>query len=74
MKKLSDKAITILKGNNKAIGRMMAEFDRGEKTIKDWFDSGDIRLTTDLAVEILTDVTGLSKDELFEAKAEAMQS
>lgn len=66
MKKLSHNAVSLLIGNNKAIGRMMVEFDRCEKTIKGWFTQGDRRLALTESVEIMSSATGLSKQDLFE--------
>jgi hypothetical protein len=72
MKKLSHKAIAILTGSNLAIGRMMVEFDRCEKTIKGWFINGDRRLALPEAIEIMTGATGLSKMDLFEQEPAAV--
>lgn len=66
MKKLSHRAIELLTRSNQAIGRMMAEFDRCEKTIKGWFTNGDRRLALPEAIEIMTSETGLSQSDLFE--------
>lgn len=72
MKKLSHKAIELLIGNNQAIGRMMVEFDRCEKTIKAWLTNGDRRLGLTEAVEIMSDATGLTMEDLFEQETVAI--
>jgi hypothetical protein len=63
---VSDKAIELIKGNNKLMGRLMIAFDRGQNTIENWMASKDIRLTTPTAVQILKEETGLTEEEILE--------
>lgn len=63
---VSDKAIEMIKGNNKLMGRLMIAFDRGQNTIENWMVSKDIRLTTPTAVQILKEETGLTDNEILE--------
>lgn len=63
---ISDKAIQKLKGNNRAIARLMIEFDRGQATIENWMNAKDVRLTTPSAVTIISTETGLAQDEVLE--------
>ena len=62
---ISDKAITAIKGNNKALGLLVAEFNKHFRTIENWIDSKDIRLTTPGALEIIKTVTGLPEEEIL---------
>lgn len=66
---LSKKAASLIKGNNKLIGRLMEAFDRGQKTIEDWAANCDVRLTTPTATQIISDVTGLSEEEILEKES-----
>ena len=69
---ISELALSKIKGNSKLIGKMMAEFDKTEKTIYNWFDRKDPMLTTRAALRILVAETGLTEDEiLVEEKATA---
>lgn len=63
---VSDKAIEMIKGNNKLMGRLMIAFDRGQNTIENWMVAKDIRLTTPTAVQILKEETGLTDNEILE--------
>lgn len=62
---ISEKAIAGLKKNHKAIARLMIAFNRGSQTIEDWMRSRDIRLTTAMAVQIISEETGLTEDEIL---------
>jgi hypothetical protein len=63
---ISDKAAGMIKGNNRLIGRLMIAFDRHSKSIEDWAESRDIRLTTPTAVQIFKEETGLAESEILE--------
>jgi hypothetical protein len=63
---VTDKAIELIKGNNKLMGRLMIAFDRGQNTIENWMASKDIRLTTPTAVQIIKEETGLADSEIME--------
>ena len=63
---ISDKAIGRIKGNNILIGRLMAAFNRGQKSIEVWMDNKDIRLTTPTAVQIIREETELTDYEIVE--------
>lgn len=65
---LTQKAISIVKGNNQLIGALMAAFNRGQKTIEDWAESKDVRLTTPTAVKIFCEVGGLRENEVLESE------
>jgi hypothetical protein len=68
---VSDKAIEMIKGNNKLMGRLMIAFDRGQNTIENWMASKDIRLTTPTAVQIIKEETGLTEQEILEKEEPA---
>lgn len=65
---VSDKAIAGIKGSNKAIGRLIIAFDRGQNTIENWMRDKDVRLTTPMAVQIIREETGLSDEEILETE------
>lgn len=69
---ISEIASKKIKGNSKLIGKLMAEFDKTEKTIYNWFERKDPMLTTRAALRILVAETGLTEEEiLVEDKATA---
>lgn len=63
---ISDKAIEVLKGNHKALAALSYKFDKHAKTIENWLNNKDIRLTTPIAIDIIKAETGLSDSEIFE--------
>ena len=63
---ISDKGISVIKGNNKLLGNLMMAFDRSQNTIENWMASKDVRLTTPTAVQIIKEHTGLSEEEILE--------
>lgn len=65
-KVISEKAINEIKNNNPVMGRLMGAFDKGQATIENWLKSKDIRLTTPLAVQIISEGTGLNPGEILE--------
>lgn len=65
-KVISEKAIAEIKKNNPLIGKLMGAFNKGQATIENWLNKKDIRLTTPLAVEIISEGTGLSDTEILE--------
>ena len=64
--RISDKAITAIKGNNKLTGNLMMAFDRSQNTIENWLASNDVRLTTPTAVRIIKEHTGLLEEDILE--------
>lgn len=64
--KISNTAIDAIKKNNRAIGRLMIAFDRGQRSMEKWFNRQDVRLTTPQAVSIIKEETGLTEDEILE--------
>lgn len=63
---ITDIAISAIKGNNRAIAKLMIEFDRGQPTIENWMNSKDKRLTTPNAVKIISETTGLTEAVILE--------
>jgi hypothetical protein len=63
---ISQEACDRIKGNNKIIGRMMHAFDKHWTTIDRWAEEKDSRLTTPTAVQIISEETGLTKEEILE--------
>ena len=64
MTNISDRAIEAVRGNNRAMGRFVADFDKHYKTIENWLKEKKIILTTPKAVA----ETGLTEDEIFETE------
>lgn len=67
---ISDKAVELLRGNHKAMGRLCTMFDKHMKTIENWISHRDVRLTTPGALQILREETKLPDEELLTEKAE----
>lgn len=62
---LSKKAADAIKDSNKLMGLLMGAFNKGQKTIENWIEGKDIRLTTPLAVELIAQETGFAQDEIL---------
>lgn len=62
---ISDKAIAVIKGNNRLIAKLMIAFDRGQNTIENWMSSKDVRLTTPIAVQAIMEESDLSESEIL---------
>jgi hypothetical protein len=72
MTTISNKAAKKLKGNQRAIGRLMVLFNKSSFTIERWIDAKDVRLITPQALEIVKEETDLNEDHiLFHGKATA---
>lgn len=68
MTNISDRAIEAVRGNNRAMGRFVADFDKHYKTIENWLKGKNIILTTPKAVDIIKAETGLTEEEIFETE------
>lgn len=66
---ISNLAAGKIKGNYKLIGLLMGAFNKHQKTIETWADDRNMLLTTPTAVQIISEVTGLSEDEILEKEA-----
>lgn len=64
--KVSKKVLEAIRKNNKIIGLLMGAFDVHFRTIENWIENNDIRLTTPLATRIIIDETGIPENEIFE--------
>lgn len=62
---ISEKAKQSILGNNKLIGKLMIAFDRTQKSIENWVNKDDLMLTTPKAVEIISEHTGLTEDQIL---------
>lgn len=69
---ITDKAIGTIKSSNRIIGRLMGAFDRNQNTIINWISSKDIRLTTQTAVNIISEESGLTREEILEESNEVV--
>ncbi len=70
MSTLTQKAKDKVLGNHKAIGRLMAHFNRHSKTIETWIKSGADELSSPAAIEIIKEETGLIDAEILESEVE----
>lgn len=66
MIQITDSAISKAKASNQIMGKLMAEFDKGQKTIENWLAAKDVRLTTPAAVAIIREESGLDDSEILE--------
>lgn len=66
MQTISNEAAEKIKSNQRAIGRLMALFNKSSFTIVRWIDDKDMRLTMSLALLIIKEETGLSESEILE--------
>jgi len=64
--KITDRAVTAIKKNNRLIGRLIMTFNRGQNTIENWMKADDSPLTTPAAINIISEETGLAQDEILE--------
>ena len=62
---ISELAELKIRGNNKAIGRLMQFFDKGERTILNWMERKDIRLTVPGCLKIIAEETGINENEIL---------
>lgn len=66
MTTISNRAAKHLRGNQKAIGRLMTLFNKSSFTIERWITARDVRLVLPQALEIIKEETELHKSELLE--------
>jgi hypothetical protein len=71
MQKITNKTVQKLKGNQVAIGRLMALFNRSAFSINRWIEDKDVRLTTPQAIQIISEETGLGEDKILEPEIKA---
>ena len=62
---ISDKAIETIRESNKAQAALMAAFNIGQKSVQNWLDRKDIRLTTPDAIKAITESTGIPESEIL---------
>lgn len=62
---ISERALNVIKGNNRLIGRLMIAFNRSQNTIENWMAAKDVRLTTPIAVQIIAQESGLQDAEIL---------
>ena len=63
---ISDKAITALRRNNKAIAALMVAFNIDPKSVEHWLDRKENRLTKPKAVKDIKEGTGLTEIEILD--------
>lgn len=63
---ISNNATTAIRGNNRLMGKLMTAFNRTQRSIENWLDSKDVRLTTPLAVQLIKEETGLEDSQILE--------
>jgi hypothetical protein len=70
MATISEEAVSRSTNNYRLYGRLMATFNKTQQTIINWFEARDVRLITPDAVRIISEETGLSKDEVISETVE----
>lgn len=74
MQTISDLTVLRLKGNHKALGRLVVLFNRHYRSIEMWIAARDVRLATPSAIKIIKEETGLSESEILtEAEIEKVE-
>lgn len=66
MQILTNKAADQIKGNQKAIGRLMTLFNKSSFTIGRWIEDKDVRLGLPASFQIIKEESGLSDKEILE--------
>lgn len=62
---ISDKAAQSVKGNNYAVARLMAHFNRTEQSIHNWLAAKNQKLALPEVVRIISEETGLQEEEIL---------
>jgi len=62
---ITKKAKTAIKEDVRVRAALMAAFDRGEKSILNWIVDDNIKLTTPLAVKTISELTGLTPEQII---------
>ena len=70
---ISERALSVIKGNNRLIGRLMIAFNRSQNTIENWMASKDVRLTTPMAVQIIAQESGLPEPDILIDESSGMK-
>lgn len=68
MTKINENLIDGFVKDNKLIGKLMTAFDKGERTIQNYFETNNVLLTTKIALGIIEDHTGLTEAEILETE------
>lgn len=63
---LTKNSIEQIKKNKRCRNRLAYELDINPRTLETWISKNDIMLTTDLALKIIREETGLRKSEILE--------
>lgn len=63
---LSKKTLELIRRNNKILGLLVGAFDVHFRTMENWIENNDIRLTTPTATKIIMTETGLNESEIYE--------
>ncbi len=71
---ISDKAVQAIQKDNKVMGALIQLFDKHYRTIENWLENKDIRLTTPDAVAIIKELTDLKKHEILEIENEVFDN
>lgn len=62
---ITTKAINAIRKSNKAKASLMTAFDMTEKSVLNWLDKKDVRLTTPTAIDAIKSSTGLKDAEII---------
>lgn len=66
MTTISEAAIKKIRGNQRCMGRLVTHFNKHYMTIIRWLDEKNVILVTPDAVQIITEETELTRDEILE--------
>jgi len=62
---ISEAAKAKILNDVKVRAALMVAFNMGEKSVFNWVEKGDIRLTTKTAIKVLMETTGLTEEEIL---------
>lgn len=63
--KIADTTAEVCKSNMALMGELMGMFQKTQKTIERWFDSGNSSLTSEVVVNLISKHTGLPKTKIL---------
>lgn len=69
MQTISTEVKDLIRADQRIIGRLMALFNKSSFTIIRWIEDRDPRLTTPGALHIISEVTGLSDEQILDEVA-----
>jgi hypothetical protein len=65
MTKIINEAKDLIRSSNVLKGELMAEFNIGERTVINWINRDDLKLTSAKALQIISKHTGMKATEIL---------